>query len=607
MTLSLTVRAADLLRGALDSVAEKDGWVRPVRFTSAQLRALGSVRAWHPGVFRQMAACTAGVALEFDTDATRVELEVRMDEFGRPTRGVLDDVARHDHAPEGPYDGVSADVDGRHLPLVLPGEKNLVELVLDDPEAAPEPGLQRLPLAGMGEPHHVRVWLPCLTPCSVREVRADGTYLTPAPVRGSLLVLGDSIAQGFVACDPARTWPALLADHLGLDLLNQGVGAQVFQPGSIAGLAEAAGAVEAVVVEFGENYHFEPCQASRVEREVRTYLYEVSEAFSQVPTWVLTCPLRLEGPYPTHPRSCVGEVDQMIATAAAAHPQMRLVDARALLDADRLPELLADGSDHPGPEGQRLMAERLSFVVDATLPAPEARRERALELVSTAGPDAFPLAECLRRGLGEVLCAEKGAVVVALPDGSRMVWGPSRRAVRRALTCFGAGRAVTCVCGERALAREVARATGGRPMPCHVVAWPEGAPVPAGDPARDLRVLTPAYAGAIRENYSHAEYLAPGQLEAALEEGSFLGGFERGRLVGFVGEHPEGAMGALEVFEGYRRAGWGTALAVAQVARQLERGWSPWAEVWPDNEASLALERAMGFEVRPAERFWVVA
>ncbi|MBM6775314.1 GNAT family N-acetyltransferase [Olsenella profusa] len=608
MTLSLTVRAADLLHGALDSVAEKDGWVRPVRFTPAQLRALGSVRAWHPGVFKQMAACTAGVTLEFDTDATRVELEVRMDEFPRPTRGVLDDVAGHDHAPAAPFDGVSADVDGRHLPLMVPGPDGLLELVLDDPAAAPEPGLQRLPLAGMGEPHRVRVWLPCLTTCAVRDVRADGTYLTPVPARERLVVLGDSIAQGFVACDPARTWPALLADHLGLDLLNQGVGAQVFQPGSLAGLAQAAGEVAAVVVEFGENYRFEPCQASRVEREVRTYLYEVAEAFPEAPTWVLTSPCRLEELYPTHPRSCAGDVDAMIASAAAAHPQMRVVDARALLDEGRLPELLADGSDHPDPEGQRMMAERLGFVADVTRDAPEVRRERALGLVEAAGKDAFPLAECLRRGLGEVLLAEKSAVLVALSDGARMVWGTSRRLVRRALTCFGPGGSVALVCGERSLAREVGRATGGRPKACHVAVWGEGAEVsaPRGS-ARDLRTLTPAYEGAIRTNYSHAEYLAPGQLEAALVEGAFLGGFEQGRLVGFVGENPEGALGALEVLEDHRRAGWGAALVAAQVARELGRGWRPWAEVWPDNKASLALLRSTGFEVRPAERFWVVA
>ena len=75
----------------------------------------------------------------------------------------------------------------------------------------------------------------------------------------------------------------------------------------------------------------------------------------------------------------------------------------------------------------------------------------------------------------------------------------------------------------------------------------------------------------------------------------------------FVGEHAEGAMGALEVAEDHRRQGWGTALAAAKVARHLAAGQTPWAEVWPDNEASLALERAMGFEVRPADEFWVVA
>ena len=130
---------------------------------------------------------------------------------------------------------------------------------------------------------------------------------------------------------------------------------------------------------------------------------------------------------------------------------------------------------------------------------------------------------------------------------------------------------------------------------------------PARDSSRDIRVLTPAYAGLIREHYSHVEYLAPGELEAALASGAFLGGFDQGRLVGFVGEHAEGAMGVLEVLEDHRRQGGGSALAAAKVARTLELGQTPWAEVWPDNTASLALEKRMGFEVYPASQFWVVA
>ena len=125
----------------------------------------------------------------------------------------------------------------------------------------------------------------------------------------------------------------------------------------------------------------------------------------------------------------------------------------------------------------------------------------------------------------------------------RIVAGPSRRLVRRALTCLGAAGGTTCVCGKRALAREVARAFGGRERACHVVVWRGGEP--PTDPSRDIRVLTPAYAGVVRERYAHPEYLVPGELA--------------------------------------------------------------WAEVWPENDASLALERAMGFEVRPEDALWFVS
>ena len=594
--------AAPLLQGALGTVPESEGWQRPTRLTPAQLRAVGSVRAWHPGLYRSLAASSAGVCLAFDTDATRVSLEVRLEPTPRGAEAVLADVARHPGGPRPPLDGLSADVDDRHLEVLLPDEKNLVTWVVDDPASAPGPGMLRLP--GMGEPHRVRIWLPCLTACSVRHVVADGTYLEPVPERRALVVLGDSIAQGFVACDPGLSWPARLARHLDLDLLNQGIGGQVFQPGTVAGLAGRADA-GAVVVEFGENYRYEPCQASRVEREVRAYLAEVAETFPDVPTWVLTCPAHTEDVYPTHPLSCAAAIDGIIRDAVARHPQMRLVNGAALLGDGDLATLLADGSGHPGPAGQELMAERLAFVMDATAePAPE-RRARALKVARRLGERAFPLAECLGRGLGEVLLARRGAVVAELADGSRIVAGTERRLVREALACFGPAGGVTCVCGDRALARDVARLTGGHVRGCHAVVWRGGAPKARA--GLDIRALTPAYAGVVRERYSHPEYLAPGELEAALARGAFLGGFEDGRIVGFVGEHADGSMGMLEVFEGHRREGWGTALTAAKVSAQLAQGMTPWAAVWPDNGASLALERRMGFEVRPADQLWFVS
>lgn len=356
MAQAPSLAAADLLRGALWCADDEDGWVLPQRLAPGQLRALGSVRAWHPGLFRQMAACTAGVCVAFSTDGHTARVEVRMGAASRPTRTMLADVGRAGGvAPEAAL--VSVEVDGRPLGTFSPGERDVVTFGLDDAATLPSPGMARLP--GMGEPHEVRVWLPCLLPCAVRDVSVEGaTYLGPASERDVLLVLGDSIAQGFTVGDAALTWPALLAKRLGLDLVNQGIGGQVFQPGSLPAPA-AVPRVAAVVVEFADNYRFERCSAAAVRRDARAYLAEVASAWPDTPTAVVTTPPHTETLYPTHPASCAAEVDALISEAAAPHAQMRLVDGSRLLPAARLGELLADGSDHPGAEGQRLMARAL--------------------------------------------------------------------------------------------------------------------------------------------------------------------------------------------------------------------------------------------------------
>ena len=353
MSSGLVVRAEDLLHGALGVEDAGGGWVRPRRFSAAQLRALGSVRAWHPGLYRQMAACTAGVCLEFETTAARVGVEVSAGPVPRGTASTLRDVERHAGTAPDPR-AVSVAVDGLPPRPALPDEHGLVEI---DLSASAEGPADPVALPGMGRRRHVRVWLPCLAGCAVRDVFFDGGSLGPVAERPALLVLGDSIVQGFVADQPAGTWAALLAGEAGLDLVNQGVGGQVFQPGSLWGLEGLDPA--AIVVEFGENYRYEPCAASAIGRDARAYLAEVANAWPEVPTWVLGVPPHTEDVYPTHPRSCFAEVDGIIADAVARHPSMTLVDASSLLDGERLGELLADGSDHPGPRGHEQFAERL--------------------------------------------------------------------------------------------------------------------------------------------------------------------------------------------------------------------------------------------------------
>lgn len=343
--MDVTVRrdAADLLRGALDVSVSADGWARPSRLTAAQVAEVGGIAAWHPRLYRQMAACTSGICLDLVTDSAHVALEAELDPLPSGSLAMIGDLVRHDPGARGPFDGFSLVCEGRRLGGVRAcgGDGGLIFALGFAP----------------GKKRRARIWLPCLSGCRLRGVFGDGTFIEPAPAAdGTLLVLGDSIAQGFSACDPALAWPALLAGELGCDLVNQGIGGQVFQPGSVADAA-AAVSPSLIVVELGANYRFEPCRAEAVERDARAYFSEVCRAWPGVPVVALTPMFHTEDVYPTHPQSCFADVGRMIREAAAPHGQVWPVEGDDVLPAD--PALLADGSDHPGPEGQRAICVKL--------------------------------------------------------------------------------------------------------------------------------------------------------------------------------------------------------------------------------------------------------
>ena len=351
--------AAGFLHGEVGATERYHRWVRPLRFSDEQIRALGSVQAWHPGLYRQMARTTAGICIEFETDAREVALEVWPDAEPKATRAVLAEVERYTGTGWMPHDGISADVERHHIACRMPAEREGVlffSLGGHDPEDAL--GLQ--PLPGMGRNRHVRIWLPALRGCQIRDLMCDGTYLHQVPRRKALLVLGDSIAQGFVSGDPAFAWPTLLATRLDLDVVNQGVGGQVFQPGTLFGFAGLVDPAR-IIVAFGENYRYEPCMARRISRDIRSYLLEVSRLWPHVPTQVITPLWHDEEASPSHPMSCYEQLPSFLSAHCAPHDQMTLIDGMELLDHD--PELLADGYEHPNLRGNRQIATRLNAVI----------------------------------------------------------------------------------------------------------------------------------------------------------------------------------------------------------------------------------------------------
>ena len=216
-----------LLHGA-DWVEDlEDGYARPHRLNIAEERAVSSVRAWHPGLYRQMSASTAGVCIEFLCESDKVSLEVIVDGLPSGSASAIGYIV--DPALKRRPDGFACVVDDRALPVVMP-EPGKSTLSYDFSAIADARPKDTGMLPGLGQLHHVRIWLPCLRGCAVGDVVAEG-YIEPVGERPSLLVLGDSIGQGFFSGDAAHGWPALVAQELGYDVANKSIGGQVVQPG----------------------------------------------------------------------------------------------------------------------------------------------------------------------------------------------------------------------------------------------------------------------------------------------------------------------------------------------------------------------------------------
>ena len=579
----LHVSARDFLHGAVGVEQLRGGWFAPLRIQPQQMRFLGSVAALHPGQFRGMARCTAGISLEFKTDASTISIALRRTPAPQGTRFVMGEVAKADAKAVDLYEDFSVEVDGKEHPYLQYFDSSLYIDIVDNSG--------RLP--GFGDPHTVRVWLPALSGVELSEIVCDGSFVEPVPARKTLLVLGDSIAQGYAATAPALTWAARLATMLDADLVNQGIGAQVFQPYTVPRLDDAP---FAVIVAYGENYRYESLSFARIEQDVRAYLAELASVFENVPVFVVSPLWHNEQADPSANLESLTFVRLLLEELCAEHGFF-FVDGGALIDGD--PALFADGYEHPADAGMAIIADRRALVMEERLSTEEVRRERALELLAKAPMTAFPLAEQIRRGIGEVRVANEKAIFLYNGPYNQTLYATDRHAARDVLSAF-VDPATLCMLGRVGL-RDAQYILGMHHLlPCYLAVYEKDEP-PALDPKLDIRVLDRSFADAIREHYTGAGHLDDGALEELLDAGKMLGGFEKGELVGFIGEHPEGALGIIEIIPEFRRRKWATSLITAKIMQHMAKGYVPWSQVWPDNAISLKLHEELGFTLYPPE------
>ncbi|MBR2309422.1 MAG: SGNH/GDSL hydrolase family protein [Oscillospiraceae bacterium] len=220
-----TVRS--VATGAARILEEADGF-HFIRFTQEQEDFYKDYPNHYPKVF-----ATSGVKLSFRTNSPSLGLKIITS-----------------HANSRMFFALDVFVNGKFLDDI----RNYEELELKRKYTLDEYPLGEFEKEfnlGEGE-KDITVYLPWNVKTVLREISlADGATVTPNQEKKRLLCFGDSITMGHDALHPPRRYTAQLANYLGYQEYNKGIGGEKFPP-TLATLAESF-TPDLITVAYGTN------------------------------------------------------------------------------------------------------------------------------------------------------------------------------------------------------------------------------------------------------------------------------------------------------------------------------------------------------------------
>lgn len=102
------------------------------------------------------------------------------------------------------------------------------------------------------------------------------------------------------------------------------------------------------------------------------------------------------------------------------------------------------------------------------------------------------------------------------------------------------------------------------------------------------------------KDHDWGKYVAKESIDAGM-----YGAFVDGQCAGFIGTHIEGTMGMLEVLPQFRRRGYGLALEQYLINDYLKSNRIPFCHILETNDASINLQKSMGFWLSEKKLCWL--
>ena len=202
---------------------------------------------------------------------------------------------------------------------------------------------------------NVKIWFPLYKPMFIRNVSINGEWRKSSKKRPVLYAFGDSITQGFVAGKPSFCYVTQLAELLGVDALNQGIGGAVFDP-LILDDFENLAVPDLITVAYGTNDWSGDQSYEKIKEQITLFFGRLHQLFPAVPTYVLT-PIWRADMNDTQTSGTLACIAQLIQDIAGAYPSVHLIDGISI--SPHNPAFFADGFLHPNISGFSYIAPRL--------------------------------------------------------------------------------------------------------------------------------------------------------------------------------------------------------------------------------------------------------
>ena len=193
-------------------VVNENGKARFHRFTKEQEILYDEISALENRSFNKRCIATAGVRLRFKTNSTVLKLKLE----------VLESTSRNYYSFDVFVNGKAIGYLDNFSSVQMP--QAYTEVVLPRGKAEKEFSL------GNGDKEICVYFSWSVCPVLEEITLDDGSYITPVKPDKKLLAFGDSITQGYDALRPSNRYISLLADKLGAEELNKGIGGEVFFP-----------------------------------------------------------------------------------------------------------------------------------------------------------------------------------------------------------------------------------------------------------------------------------------------------------------------------------------------------------------------------------------